>query len=1514
MKQGKQGDFGRVKVLVVVLMVAIQGMGPVLGNPGAAAINKDAKQKGFVAQQNTPARKVTQETMASIYEEIRTPYKYGLALAPADNQHKIDCPTVFRKDGKWYMTYLVYDGKSGKDGRGYETWMAESDNLLEWTTKGRVLSFRDGKWDANQRGGYPALPDMEWGGSYELQTYRKKYWMTYIGGANPGYETGPLKIGLAWTSARDLVNATEWKAQDKPLLSPDDADGQWFENITQYKSTVYYDKDKTLGKPFVLFYNAGGVHPETKVKAERIGIALSDDMKNWKRYPGNPVFTHEEGITGDAHIQKMGDVYVMFYFSAFRADRPYKAFNTFACSYDLVNWYDWKGDDLIIPSKEYDNLFAHKSYVVKHEGVVYHFYCAVNQHDQRGIAVATSRPLGRSQLRFPEPEITGRRTNISLNKNWEVEHQGKTQQVNIPHNLDDYYGYRQLVHGNLHGTATYRKQFTAPAMGADKRAFVRLEGVGTYATIRLNGKLLGRHPVGRTTLTLEVSEQLKPGGTNLLEVMAEHPEMISDMPWVCGGCSSEWGFSEGSQPFGIFRPVTLEITDRVRVEPFGVHIWHNDAVDSVYIDTEIRNYGNESIEIELVNKLNNEEGIGFFRLAQKETLQAGETRVIRQSTAVKDPKRWSTSRPYLYQLATMIKQGNALTTDEVTTPFGFRTISWPVKRNDGDGRFYLNGEPVFINGICEYEHQFGQSHAFSGEQIKARVNQFRALGFNAFRDAHQPHHLDYQAHFDRQGILFWTQLSAHIWYDTPEFRSNFKEMLRRWVKERRNSPSVVMWGLQNESTLPEAFARECSEMIREMDPTARRMRVITTCNGGSGTDWNVVQNWSGTYGGKPDNYARELSRPDQLLNGEYGAWRTLGFHQEPQVFRADGDWTEGRATQLLEQKIRLAESVRDSVSGQFQWIYSSHDNPGRRQPDEAFRRIDKVGPFNYKGLMTPWEEPTDAWYMYRSNYVSPATDPMVYLVSHSWHDRFTAARKATIEVYSNCDSVRLYNDALAQNDNLPTFPGSSSNRDTTSGSANHHQATYLGTRRKGEKGTHFSWEDVDIRYNVLRAVGYYKGKVVAEDLLYYKALEKAPGFEQLVEGSRSKPEIAPIPENKAVTNSGKSITKTRKQKLLKGNPNLNYIYRINCGGDAYTDEFGQEWLQDDTLYSRSWAQRFPELNPFLASQRVTRDPIRGVRDWDLLGHFRFGRHELMYNFAVSNGTYTVELYFTEPWHGTGGSEKTDCEGWRIFDVAINDSVVLDDLDIWAESGHDGALKKTVKAHVTDGRLTISFPEVKAGQALISAIAIASESTVVRKNSETENTSPADSRAVHQQTEQTADFKVVEQQKAHFMSTPAPASSLPPGFWSKADTNRVAKLPVEELPNEAPTRASLRYEAEKAGVKGRTKEITVRNRTGIQWTQPHASSISWTFQTGLAQVYALRFHYLNTRTSPLDVSLKLLAPNGNIVRESKLSFPPAPEKWRMVSTTTGTFINAGEYKLILSADDMNGLAFDYLEVQ
>ena len=256
------------------------------------------------------ADSIPQSMMQRIYQEVRTPYKYGMVVAPTDNYHKIDCPTVFRVGDQWFMTYVVYNGKEGLDGRGYETWLATSNDLLHWQTQGRLLSYPADttRWDANQRGGFPALIDWTWGGSYGISRYKKNYWMTYIGGHGTGYEAvrEPLNIGLAWTNG-DITQAHEWQTAKAPLLSIDDKDVQWWEQLVQYKSTIYEDPQRTLGHRFIMFYNAGGVNPQNSLKAERIGIALSDNLKKWKRYDGNPVYAHEAPgiITGDAQIVRM---------------------------------------------------------------------------------------------------------------------------------------------------------------------------------------------------------------------------------------------------------------------------------------------------------------------------------------------------------------------------------------------------------------------------------------------------------------------------------------------------------------------------------------------------------------------------------------------------------------------------------------------------------------------------------------------------------------------------------------------------------------------------------------------------------------------------------------------------------------------------------------------------------------------------------------------------------------------------------------------------------------------------------------------------------------------------------------------------------------------------------------------------------------------------------------------------------------------------------------------------------
>jgi predicted GH43/DUF377 family glycosyl hydrolase len=332
----------------------------------------------FGQAKNKSKKTVPESTMQKVYNEIKTPYKYGIVLPQPDSTRMVDSPTVFRQGNTWYMTYIIFDG------RGYETWIAESKDLLHWDTKGKILSFSENRWDKNQIAGYFGLVDINWGGSCKAEKYQDKNWMTYIGGAESGYEAGKLSIGLAYTTTP--TKAKEWNKLPEPILRPDDPDARWFEKGTLFKSTIIHDKTETTGYPFVMYYNANGGE---KASFESIGMAVSKDMLHWERKGTDPVITKRSGICGDAQIVKIDDVYVMFYFGAFW--KP-GAFERFACSYDLVNWTDWKGEDLVAPSVDYDKEYAHKPWVVKWKGVVYHYYCATGSKG-RTIAVATSKDL-----------------------------------------------------------------------------------------------------------------------------------------------------------------------------------------------------------------------------------------------------------------------------------------------------------------------------------------------------------------------------------------------------------------------------------------------------------------------------------------------------------------------------------------------------------------------------------------------------------------------------------------------------------------------------------------------------------------------------------------------------------------------------------------------------------------------------------------------------------------------------------------------------------------------------------------------------------------------------------------------------------------------------------------------------------------------------------------------------------------------------------------------------------------
>jgi len=562
--------------------------------------------------------------------------------------------------------------------------------------------------------------------------------------------------------------------------------------------------------------------------------------------------------------------------------------------------------------------------------------------------------------------------------------------------------------------------------------------------------------------------------------------------------------------------------------------------------------------------------------------------------------------------------------------------------------------------------------------------------------------------------------------------------------------------------------------------------------------------------------ADELKR--DKLEGEYGAWRSLGLHTEG-GYTKNGALSEDRLDALMEMKIRAAESVRNQICGQFEWIFASHDNPGRKigkngeQGSDAVGELNGVGPANNKGLLTLWGEPTDAYYLYRSNYVSTAKDPMVMIVSHTWPDRWTGpGKKDGIIVYSNCDEVELFND----------YKGES-----------------LGRRTRDGRGAHFQWDGVDVRYNVLYAEGRVNGKVVATDAIVLNNLPAAPHRAEL--NGPDAHLTAPV-------------------------AGLNYLYRVHCGGADYTDKNGSHWLADhdyapgDPWGSVSWAQEYNDVAARLGSQGEMHDAIKGTADDALFQTYRFGREKLRYRFAVPDGDYQIELYFAEPWYGRGGG---NCSGWRLFDVAVNDSLVIQKLDLWKEAGYAGALKKVVNTQARNGWLEISFPRVEAGEAIISAIAIATSNNAAKVPS----TAPAFSSS------------------ASTVQSTAPSSS-----------NQTPEANTGEL-----------YPASKATLSNATLE---NNRAAL--TAPNAS-MSWAIAVGLGGQHDLQVRYINNGTTPIPVELKVVASDGTVTDSQRWNLRSS-SAWSNSGPTGGLGFNAGNYTVTLTMLGPGAIQIESLSVK
>ena len=140
------------------------------------------------------------------------------------------------------------------------------------------------------------------------------------------------------------------------------------------------------------------------------------------------------------------------------------------------------------------------------------------------------------------------------------------------------------------------------------------------------------------------------------------------------------------------------------------------------------------------------------------------------------------------------------------------------------------------------------------------------------------------------------------------------------------------------------------------------------------------------------------------------------------------------------------------------------------------------------------------------------------------------------------------------------------------------------------------------------------------------------------------------------------------------------------------------------------------------------------------------------------------------------------------------------------------------------------------------------------------------------------------------------------------------LPVNSMQPAVDLRPAVTYPSEKASITEGIKPDKILDRDCITFSSGKGTA-SWGISIGVAHLYTVRLRYYHNKDHSLSGKLKVIAADGTVMHEEYVDFPvPGESKWKVVTASTGSMINAGDYKIVLEVVDAEGLSIRNLEVQ
>jgi len=510
---------------------------------------------------------------------------------------------------------------------------------------------------------------------------------------------------------------------------------------------------------------------------------------------------------------------------------------------------------------------------------------------------------------------------------------------------------------------TYRRAL--PGAKPGRRYFVRFPGASVKATVRVNGRELGRHVGAFAAFCFEATAAMKSEG-NILEIDVDN-RFDPDVQPI---------HADFSVYGGLHRIPELIETDPVCIDPV------TDGANGLVVDADPKT-GRVRVSVAVLDGTNEVQEFAF-----------------------PNPKLWSPESPALYAVDVTVRQNGSV--DTVRQTFGFRTAEI---RPDG---FYLNGVRRKIRGVCRHQDREGRGWGRSREDEADDVRWIKRMGADGVRTAHYPDSAAFYDLCDEQGLLVYTELPfVNGITFSEQARANDLMMAREMVAQHRNHPCIFAWGVFNEIYMipmqqkPEPRLAEVAARLKALDPSRPTIGALCIQDKPElnrvpdHLGFNLYPYWYG-----PDDRTMFSCLTNAFANtgvksacvSEYGAGGCVSQHADPTA-RPDSPRSafHPEEYQAYVHAMSYPDILKDGrIWGSFLWQMFDHAADIRREGS-------KFG-LNDKGLVT-WDRMVakDAYYFYKANW-NP--EPELHLVGAN--RTVSEDPCTTVLAFSNVGPVTLF--------------------------------------------------------------------------------------------------------------------------------------------------------------------------------------------------------------------------------------------------------------------------------------------------------------------------------------------------------------------------------------------------------------------------------------------------------------------------------------------------------------------------